>query len=281
MAAVIQFSDWDEFKVDWLRKITDVQEKEFRVKAHPTSKFVISKSFLFRGQKLASYTLRSSFDRIMASHGLGRNEFVENRFMKFMQQFRLARIAAGLNAESQHSEDDGMGDLSPQQILSLAAIAQHHGLPTRLLDWSRSPYVAAFFAFVEEDIADGNVAIWCMDRGRIESETCVRESDVKIWQSYVNGNARQVAQHGAFSLNLTKEVDLENVFLPTSAFMHRDPKTEVLFKLMIPRLERSKVLADLDLMRINYLSLFPDYDGVIRHMKWRLYEKEFSDPADH
>jgi len=81
---------------------------------------------------------------------------------------------------------------------------------------------------------------------------------------------------GAFTLNLTKLINLEDVFLKSSQFMQTDPNAEVLFRIKIPRSERSKVLDDLSLMRITDLTLFPDDNGVVRHMKWRLDEKEFS-----
>jgi hypothetical protein len=40
------------------------------------------------------------------------------------------------------------------------ALMQHHGAPTRLLDWSTSPYVAAYFA-VNQQSSDENGALWC------------------------------------------------------------------------------------------------------------------------
>ncbi len=55
------------------------------------------------------------------------------------------------------------GEIPSDALWFRLALAQHHGLPTRLLDWSFSPKVACHFATYEEQHYDRDGAIWCVD----------------------------------------------------------------------------------------------------------------------
>src|SRR4051812_3233701 len=55
------------------------------------------------------------------------------------------------------------GSIPGDSIWVQLAVAQHHGLPTRLLDWTLSPRVAVHFATAESHLYDRDAVIWCVD----------------------------------------------------------------------------------------------------------------------
>jgi hypothetical protein len=59
---------------------------------------------------------------------------------------------------------------APDDELSWLALMRHHGAPTRLLDWTKSPYVAAFFA-ASEAARDEPFAVWAIDQSAILQHT--------------------------------------------------------------------------------------------------------------
>lgn len=103
------------------------------------------------------------------------------------------------------------------------AVLRHYGVPTRLLDWSRSPHVAAYFAVCGDDLYDGE--IWTFDEAEYtkipqwrESEKWLDEftraafdidsvSDFFVCMTYPFAFARESAQEGLYSVTSKLDCD--------------------------------------------------------------------------
>lgn len=165
-----------------------------------------------------------------------------------------------------------------QDTYSYMAYLRHYGFPSPFLDWSGSPYVAAYFAF--RHALKNNASIYVY----LES---VSEHGLKSGSSnkpyiyrlgpYVGTDRRHFLQQSQYTICIIH--DGEWRYAPhEKAFDPCDPTQDVLWKFNIPCSERLKVLKILDAYNINAFSLFGSEESLMETMAlWEIHfrHKEF------
>lgn len=141
-------------------------------------------------------------------------------------------------------------------------LARHHGLPTPILDWTMSPYVAAFFAFTDSASETSEwVSVWTFDREAF-AHGSLAEIEVIDDIDRIQFNPRAIEQRGVFLRIGTTKKTIEQLL------------SQHLFRYDIPSSERQLALADLDQMLVNARTLFRDLDGAARSAAWRAMQED-------
>ena len=197
---------------------------------------------VWRGVSNASWCILASLDRFATEHGLLDRAQLQH---KLLDLYASRSAELGLDAEV----------LSDTQKW---ALGQHWGLPTPYLDWSSSPMVGAYFAASSADSlpdAERTLAIYSLDVVEFEKpgDTQVIAPPQGPW------NSRMRAQQGLFT-----ELSVGGCLIDT--LRSRD-QLGSLAVYMCPARARNEILLDLEKMTVDALTMFPDREGVIRHVR--------------
>ena len=264
---------WEDFE----DRISELSR--FRIKQQESTRLYVS-DVLFRGQSNSQWGLLTTLERYSgldcALYDYYRKIFAAKPIVESFTGKKW-QILTPPEYEKWLEGYDPLG-ISGFEAYDYMAYLRHHGFPSPLLDWTRSPYVAAYFAFRDVLSTADSVAIFAYieDVGQGKG-VCCSEGCIRGLGPYVTTHKRHFLQHCEYTICSRLE-DSRALYTPhESLFCKGADDQDFLRKFILPASERTKILKRLDLQNVHAYSLFESEESLMETIALREFRLRGAD----
>jgi FRG domain-containing protein len=269
-------ADWPTWRPETWHDLSDALDR--------TARWVWKQSaygVMYRGQKDAAWPLLPSLTREFLRAGTQAAEAIDLEF-KLLGQFHFQ---AHLKIDVSLLQPDSQGP-----TFTIWAVMQHYGAPTRLLDWTGSPFAGLYFAAVDLGPTDG--CLWAVNAGATDAEMRRRyvysrpadheyrrtDADpIIVFYFKERPTDRMVAQQGIFSVS-TQVLAEHSRLIHEALDPGQYPDSHV--RIVIPAGLKPEIMWRLKAMNVTANSLFPGIDGLGRSCaEWLLFNLVHGGPS--
>lgn len=179
----------------------------------------------------------------------------------------------------------------PLKYIEIAGLAQHYGVKTRLLDWSRDINVAIYFAIsglmnIEKSKIPKNIVLWVLNTTNFQVPK-LDSPGIELYTPEYAGNPNLCAQKGVFSLYRVfcyfgdyrpkYFTDDNKIVKPFDEIIkervYSNNEEPILYKILIPTPQDDELYNYISNQGYDASLIFPGYEGATKTIKEDIYWK--------
>ncbi len=255
-------NDWDDFE----SKLKEISSRRNELK-----KSSYCSPLLFRGQKEARWKLETTLERYVDGHMLLENYYrailvAKPQLEPFTGQIWDIPLWKKYLDWLYNFDVSNVFEFDKLPAIEYMVYLRHHGFPSPLLDWTRSPYVAAFFAFdgIAGKEAEGDVAIYaCLEWAGAGKSTSSNYPVMGSPKPRIKTHPRHYLQQSDYTICITKQEHEVSYASHEVIFSDGEKEQDLIWKLVIPKEQRLVFMDKLDSMNINAYSLYGSEESLM------------------